>query len=30
MGRVEEFLARYLKGRKEPWEKIEGTSAEVR
>jgi len=30
MGRVEEFLAAHLGGRKEPWVEIEGTSAEVR
>jgi len=29
-GRVEEFLAKYLGGRCEPWKKIEGSSAEVR
>jgi dipeptidyl aminopeptidase/acylaminoacyl peptidase len=29
-GRVDEFLAKYLGGRSEPWQKIEGTSAEVR
>jgi dipeptidyl aminopeptidase/acylaminoacyl peptidase len=29
-GRVEEFLAKHLGGRKEPWSAIEGTSAEVR
>jgi dipeptidyl aminopeptidase/acylaminoacyl peptidase len=29
-GRVEEFLAEHLKGRAEPWKKIEGTTAEVR
>ncbi len=29
-GRVEEFLAKHLGGRAEPWQKIEGTSAEVR
>lgn len=30
MGRVEEFLARHLGGRKEPWRQVEGTSAQVR
>ncbi|UCF78857.1 MAG: S9 family peptidase [Candidatus Eiseniibacteriota bacterium] len=30
MGRVEEFLAENLGGRKEPWRQIEGTSAQVR
>lgn len=29
-GRVDEFLARHLGGRSEPWRQIEGTSAEVR
>lgn len=29
-GRVEEFLAKHLGGRVEPWHKIEGSSAEVR
>lgn len=29
-GRVEEFLAKYLGGRAEPWVKVEGSSAEVR
>jgi dipeptidyl aminopeptidase/acylaminoacyl peptidase len=29
-GRVEEFLARHLGGRAEPWKKIEGATAEVR
>jgi dipeptidyl aminopeptidase/acylaminoacyl peptidase len=29
-GRVDEFLAKQLGGRSEPWQKIEGTSAEVR
>ncbi len=29
-GRVDEFLAKHLGGRSEPWQKIEGTSAEVR
>jgi dipeptidyl aminopeptidase/acylaminoacyl peptidase len=29
-GRVEEFLAKHLGGRKEPWKEPEGTSAEVR
>ncbi len=29
-GRVDEFLARHLGGRSEPWQKIEGASAEVR
>lgn len=29
-GRVEEFLARHLGGRAEPWVKIEGTTAELR
>ena len=29
-GRVDEFLAKHLGGRSEPWLKIEGTSAEVR
>jgi dipeptidyl aminopeptidase/acylaminoacyl peptidase len=29
-GRVDEFLAKQLGGRSEPWKKIEGTSAEVR
>jgi dipeptidyl aminopeptidase/acylaminoacyl peptidase len=29
-GRVEEFLARHLGGRAEPWKKVEGTTAEVR
>ncbi|MDD8013632.1 MAG: S9 family peptidase [Acidobacteriota bacterium] len=29
-GRVEEFLAKHLGGRSEPWQKIEGSSAEVR
>ncbi len=30
LGRAEEFLAKYLGGRFEPWTKIEGSSAEVR
>lgn len=30
LGRTEEFLAKYLGGRSEPWTKIEGSSAEVR
>ena len=29
-GRVEEFLAKNLGGRAEPWKKIEGSSVEVR
>ena len=29
-GRVEEFLAKHLGGRKEPWEPVPGSSAEVR
>ncbi len=29
-GRVDEFLAKHLGGRSEPWQKMEGTSAEVR
>jgi dipeptidyl aminopeptidase/acylaminoacyl peptidase len=29
-GRVEEFLAKYLGGRSQPWEKIPGATAEVR
>jgi dipeptidyl aminopeptidase/acylaminoacyl peptidase len=29
-GRVEEFLARHLSGRAEPWEKVAGATAEVR
>jgi acetyl esterase/lipase len=29
-GRIEEFLAKYLGGRAEPWKKIEGATAEVR
>jgi dipeptidyl aminopeptidase/acylaminoacyl peptidase len=29
-GRVEEFLAKHLGGRAEPWKKIEGATAEVR
>jgi dipeptidyl aminopeptidase/acylaminoacyl peptidase len=29
-GRVEEFLAKHLGGRAEPWKKIEGSTAEVR
>ncbi len=29
-GRVEEFLAKYLHGRAEPWKKIQGSTAEVR
>jgi dipeptidyl aminopeptidase/acylaminoacyl peptidase len=29
-GRVEEFLARYLKGRAEAWKKIDGATAELR
>lgn len=29
-GRVEEFLAKHLGGRAEPWKKIEGSSAQVR
>lgn len=29
-GRVEEFFAKYLGGRAEPWQKIEGATAEVR
>ena len=29
-GRVEEFLARHLGGRKEPWRAIPGSSVEVR
>jgi dipeptidyl aminopeptidase/acylaminoacyl peptidase len=28
-GRVEEFLAEHLGGRFEPWNKIEGSSAEI-
>ncbi len=30
VGRVEEFLARYLGGRAEPWREVPGSSAEVR
>ena len=30
MGRVEEFLAEHLDGRKQPWVEIQGSSAEVR
>ncbi len=30
MGRTEEFLQEHLGGRKEPWQKMPGTSAEVR
>ena len=30
LGRAEEFLAKYLGGRCEPWIKIEGSSAEIR
>jgi dipeptidyl aminopeptidase/acylaminoacyl peptidase len=29
-GRMEEFLAQYLGGRKEPWRKVPGSTAEVR
>jgi dipeptidyl aminopeptidase/acylaminoacyl peptidase len=29
-GRMEEFLAKYLRGRCEPWEKIPGTSVQVK
>ena len=29
-GRVEEFLAKHLGGRAEPWKKIEGATAELR
>jgi dipeptidyl aminopeptidase/acylaminoacyl peptidase len=29
-GRIEEFLAKHLGGRTEPWKKIEGATAEVR
>jgi len=29
-GRVDEFLAKQLGGRAEPWKEIKGTSAEVR
>ena len=29
-GRMEEFLAKYLGGRSEPWEKVEGASVELR
>lgn len=29
-GRVEEFLAKHLGGRAEPWKKVEGSTAEVR
>jgi dipeptidyl aminopeptidase/acylaminoacyl peptidase len=29
-GRVEEFFAKHLGGRAEPWTKVEGTSVEVR
>ena len=29
-GRVDEFLAKYLGGRSEPWEKVVGATAEVR
>jgi len=29
-GRIEEFLAKYLGGRAEPWKKVEGSTAEVR
>ncbi len=29
-GRTEEFLAKYLGGRKEPWKKVAGASAELR
>ncbi|HEX3527793.1 MAG TPA: prolyl oligopeptidase family serine peptidase [Thermoanaerobaculia bacterium] len=29
-GRVEEFLAKHLGGRAEPWKKVEGATAEVR
>ena len=29
-GRIEEFLAKHLGGRAEPWKKIEGATAEVR
>ncbi len=29
-GRTEEFLAKYLGGRSEPWKKVEGSSAELR
>ncbi|HUU05413.1 MAG TPA: hypothetical protein VMZ49_05965 [Patescibacteria group bacterium] len=30
MYRVDEFLAKHLGGRAEPWQEIKGTSAEVR
>jgi dipeptidyl aminopeptidase/acylaminoacyl peptidase len=30
LGRIEEFLAKYLGGRAEPWQKIPGCSAELR
>jgi dipeptidyl aminopeptidase/acylaminoacyl peptidase len=29
-GRVEEFLAKHLKGRAEPWAKTDGATAELR
>lgn len=29
-GRIEEFLAKHLGGRAEPWKKYEGTTAELR
>ena len=29
-GRVDEFLAKELGGRSEPWKKVEGSAAEVR
>ena len=29
-GRVDEFLAKYLGGRSEPWKKIDGATAEIR
>ena len=29
-GRMEDFLAKYLHGRVEPWKKVEGSSAELR
>ncbi len=29
-GRVEEFLAKYLRGRFEAWKEVEGANAEVR
>ena len=29
-GRVDEFLAKHLGGRAEPWQEIKGSSAEVR